>query len=354
MVYKCEKCNIEKHLLKTTLFFINDELEVKEALCECGIYMKQVDEEKYNVLSMTIDIDANAVDDLQADVFVPFYRMGQISEPRETRRGTQSGKGLFVALKGSVEPVDNVFVNMEKFVRAGITQGIANHKAIQQIQTAFELQPEDNLIVRKVLKATPNFEENTVEVSTISGIDGKQRREKFEFSDAFYATAIRGVASSMFTGTNMFANATTFLRDNIVKNPVFALSQTFIQDMFSATFASGLRYGPLTIPLRVLYQFPATILGISKTHKELNKLDTIIENRKTFDDIINSLMDKNYLTKEILSEISILAKKEMEERLRNHGYQVFEIKNITLSNKVKRYFGHDIPYSEKEMLENKI
>jgi len=74
----------------------------------------------------------------------------------------------------------------------------------------------------------------------------------------------------------------------------------------------------------------------------------------SYDDIINSLMDKNYLTKEILSEISILAKKEMEERLRNHGYQVFEIKNITLSNKVKRYFGHDIPYSEKEMLENKI
>jgi hypothetical protein len=47
MIYKCKKCNVEKHLLKTTLFFVNNELEVKEALCKCGIYMKQVDEEKY-------------------------------------------------------------------------------------------------------------------------------------------------------------------------------------------------------------------------------------------------------------------------------------------------------------------
>ena len=64
--------------------------------------------------------------------------------------------------------------------------------------------------------------------------------------------------------------------------------------------------------------------------------------------MINTLIDKNYLTKEILNEISVLAKKEMEEILEKAGYNVFEIKNITLSNRVKRYFGYDIPYSEKE------
>lgn len=68
----------------------------------------------------------------------------------------------------------------------------------------------------------------------------------------------------------------------------------------------------------------------------------------SYDDMINTLIDKNYLTKEILNEISVLAKKEMEEILEKAGYNVFEIKNITLSNRVKRYFGYDIPYSEKE------
>ena len=50
MIYKCKDCNIEKHLIKTTLFFVDNELEVREALCDCGIYMKQIKEEKYNGL----------------------------------------------------------------------------------------------------------------------------------------------------------------------------------------------------------------------------------------------------------------------------------------------------------------
>ena len=37
----------------------NNELEVKEALCKCGIYMKQVDEEKYNGLPSIIRNERN-------------------------------------------------------------------------------------------------------------------------------------------------------------------------------------------------------------------------------------------------------------------------------------------------------
>ena len=47
MIYKCHECNIEKELLKTTLVFVDNELEVKEALCDCGVYMKQVYEPKH-------------------------------------------------------------------------------------------------------------------------------------------------------------------------------------------------------------------------------------------------------------------------------------------------------------------
>ena len=40
--YKCPNCNIEKELSKTTIKMINGEIRIKEALCNCGEYMKDV------------------------------------------------------------------------------------------------------------------------------------------------------------------------------------------------------------------------------------------------------------------------------------------------------------------------
>ena len=59
MIYKCHECNIEKELLKTTLVFVDDELEVKEALCDCGVYMKQVYEPKHKGMPNIIRNERN-------------------------------------------------------------------------------------------------------------------------------------------------------------------------------------------------------------------------------------------------------------------------------------------------------
>lgn len=68
-----------------------------------------------------------------------------------------------------------------------------------------------------------------------------------------------------------------------------------------------------------------------------------------FDSIITSLMDKKYLTKEILEEIMPLVKKEMLEQ--NEFRNVFKINTITVSNEVKRYFGVDVPMTKEELAE---
>ena len=43
--FRCKKCKCEKELKKQTLIFENKKIKIKEALCKCGNYMKDV--EKY-------------------------------------------------------------------------------------------------------------------------------------------------------------------------------------------------------------------------------------------------------------------------------------------------------------------
>jgi len=58
--------------------------------------------------------------------------------------------------------------------------------------------------------------------------------------------------------------------------------------------------------------------------------------RPTFDHIITCMMDKKYLTVEMLKELMPSVKHEM---MKSHNYNEFDIKTITVSDKVKLYFG---------------
>ena len=41
--FRCEKCKCEKNILKQTLVFKKEKFIVKEALCKCGKYNKDVE-----------------------------------------------------------------------------------------------------------------------------------------------------------------------------------------------------------------------------------------------------------------------------------------------------------------------
>ena len=40
--FKCEKCKLEKIILKQTLVFLDGEIRAKESKCKCGDYMKDL------------------------------------------------------------------------------------------------------------------------------------------------------------------------------------------------------------------------------------------------------------------------------------------------------------------------
>jgi len=44
--YQCSNCNATRDLHKTTLVVVNGKAETKEALCECGTYMQNIEEFK--------------------------------------------------------------------------------------------------------------------------------------------------------------------------------------------------------------------------------------------------------------------------------------------------------------------
>ena len=247
---------------------------VKNNVLQFLLDTEVIDQEQFDEYTLVGGVTKDSLDKLREDVFVPLYREGQPNIPRSVRKGTGSGKGIFVPRKGSIEPVDNVFLNMDIFVQAGITKGIANKTALQKIRTALEVQTEEDLIVRPTEERTKGFEDNAVEVSEI-GPDGKQRKQLYEYSNIMYAKATNGAAKAMELGQGFVEvlgrNTSTILRDSVVLNPIFGLAQTFAQDMNSAIFASNLRYGAIMIPLRVLLEFPATILGISSAHKTLKR-----------------------------------------------------------------------------------
>ena len=43
--YRCEKCKIEKNILKQTLVFLDGKIRAKESKCSCGCWMENT--EKY-------------------------------------------------------------------------------------------------------------------------------------------------------------------------------------------------------------------------------------------------------------------------------------------------------------------
>ena len=40
--FKCDKCKLEKIILKQTLVFLDGEIRAKESKCKCGNYMKDL------------------------------------------------------------------------------------------------------------------------------------------------------------------------------------------------------------------------------------------------------------------------------------------------------------------------
>ena len=206
------------------------------------------------------------------DVFVPFYREGK-QRDNTNQKGLEE-RGRYYKLRGSFEPVADVFDNMERFIQSTITRGIINRAALAKISYSMQYLNNDTTgitHVREVDRATENKESNAVEVSRV--IEGKQKKVLYEFSSPYFASAVSGIESISIPGISMMASVSNLFRSNIILYPAFGLSQ-LSQDAVSAMTSSG-TFIPAAIPLRVIKNFVGTMIGMNKTHEDARKLGLV-------------------------------------------------------------------------------
>ena len=200
------------------------------------------------------------------DTYVPFFREDTDKKPKDFKQLRLGDRGQFKALKGSYEPVADVFDNMQLWMRDSVKRGIMNRKGIDKIN-AIEALPEE-VQETMVEIADRGGNPNTISMSRV--IDGKRQVVHYKFSDPMYAQAFSGMDQATLSGLGFFAQFSNFLRTNVVLYPLFSIAQ-LPQDSVSAMFSSGVR-NPFMIPLRVLSEFPLTLLDKSKSHKRLQRL----------------------------------------------------------------------------------
>ena len=200
-----------------------------------------------------------------SDTYVPFFREDTDKKPSDYSQTRLGDRGKYHALKGSYEPVADVFQNMSLWMRDSVKRGIMNRKGIDKIN-AIEALPEE---VQKTIMSIKERGGNPNTISMSRIIDGKRKVVNYQFTDPMYAQAFSGMDRATLSGLGFFANFSNFLRTNVVLYPLFSIAQ-LPQDSVSAMFSSGVR-NPFKIPLLVLAEFPLTLLNMSKTHKDLQR-----------------------------------------------------------------------------------
>jgi len=202
--------------------------------------------------------------------YVPFFRVEQLEAkagPKEYGQGLIDTMKTVRGMKGSYQEVNDVFDNMERWIKYTVRKGVQNRAAQEKIKLYKQELPDD---IKELPKNKRSESGNTVSVWE----DGKLKRYEFQGIDG--ETMVHG-----FTGMepavipamkywNKFAN---FLRLNIVLQPVFSVAQ-IPQDAFNAWFSSGVKY-PFMLPLQVMKEIVLTPVGLSSARKRLKQTVTV-------------------------------------------------------------------------------
>lgn len=200
---------------------------------------------------------------LQYMDFVPFYREEQLDTgggPRKYPNGFIDFAKNF-RIKGSDQPVADVFGNMALWTTYTVSRAVRNRTAINMYETAKEVMPDQVEDIRQ--DATVKRSDNVVSFWE----DGQ--RKKVKFADPLFVKAFEGMESVNIPMLKDVAKATNFLRQSIVLNPLFSISQ-LSQDSFAAMMTSGLK-NPLQIPIEVVRQFFNILMGTNATGKYLSR-----------------------------------------------------------------------------------
>lgn len=199
--------------------------------------------------------------------FVPFYREEQL----ETGAGPRKYPNGFIdfaknfRIKGSDQPVADVFGNMALWTTYTVSRAVRNRTALNMYETAKEVMPDQVEDIRQ--DATVKRSDNVVSMWE------NGQRKKVKFADPLFVKAFEGMESVNIPMLKDVAKATNFLRQSIVLNPLFSISQ-LSQDSFAAMMTSGLK-NPLQIPFEVVRQFFNILMGTNATGKYLSRVGVV-------------------------------------------------------------------------------
>jgi hypothetical protein len=259
-----------KHVPMTTKE-IKAGMEIFNEVPELNQVVDQWNNVRMNVLNFGVDSGLYSKDQVEAllDVmdYVPFYRVAQLEQnqgPKEYTRGLLDRATTDPKFKGSNQPVNNVFDNMERWITYVIRKGI-NNKTAQNLVIAADEYLENE--VTKIPSGVSSPRENTIAIWQNGGL------VKYKFNDPLFVKAFTGmetVALPMFPKMAKIAN---FLRENIVLYPLFSVSQVF-QDAYSAMVTSGVD-NPFAIPLEVMKEIIKTSTGVSQARKQLKSVGAV-------------------------------------------------------------------------------
>jgi hypothetical protein len=214
---------------------------------------------------MWSDETANAM--LDVIDYVPFYREEQLEAgegPKEFVRGLQV-KAKEHRLKGSDNPVNDVFDNMVRWTQYAVNRSIRNHKSLQLIDQAVNIDVIDGKMAEQVKESG----DNVVRVWR----DGKQ--EFYKFADPLFADAFLPIQNVSIPSLKIFSWFANLLRQSVVLYPLFSVAQV-PQDSFAAMFSSGLQPKfAFRIPFLAVKEFVQTIRKTSATHNELKKYGAV-------------------------------------------------------------------------------
>ena len=199
--------------------------------------------------------------------FVPFYREDQL----ETGAGPRKYPNGFIdfaknfKIKGSDQPVADVFGNMALWTTYTVSRAVRNRTALNMYNTAKEIMPDQVEDIRQ--------DESVKRSDNVVSMWDNGQRKRVKFADPLFVHAFEGMETVALPILKDVAKATTFLRQSIVLNPLFSVSQ-LSQDSFAAMLTSGLK-NPLMIPVEVMRQFANILFGTNATGKYLSRAGVV-------------------------------------------------------------------------------
>lgn len=209
---------------------------------------------------------------MDAVAYVPFYRIMDVKDPDEMYAQMANGNfrksGSLMA--GQAEPgikgsktleVDDIILNMEKWVVNSYVKAIRADKSRELVDVAEDVLPQGS--VTELDKNGP-----TAIVCYRNGV-----KEYWEFKDPIMRFAFNGVSPVPRSALSMGVRLATFLRNCIVYNPLFTLSQ-LPQDTYTAMYTSGVKR-PLMLPFEVLKEFVGTAFSTTKAHERLKRIGAV-------------------------------------------------------------------------------